>query len=70
MRNPPQSTILNRLEISAFCCNRISGHYATGAMVSRCRREPWLSDPGKTQAVDHRTGDARSPVAFTMRGTQ
>ena len=29
MRNRPQSRILNSLEISAFCCNPISGHYAT-----------------------------------------
>ena len=28
MRNLPQSRILNSLEISAFSCNPISGHYA------------------------------------------
>ena len=33
MRNLPQSRILNRLEISAFCCNRISGHYGDGTLL-------------------------------------
>jgi hypothetical protein len=28
MRSRPQTSSPNNLEISAFCCNRISGHYA------------------------------------------
>jgi DNA-directed RNA polymerase subunit N (RpoN/RPB10) len=41
MRNLPQSRILNRLGISAFCCNRISGHYAAS------KKRPDCSSPFK-----------------------
>ena len=39
MRSLPQSRILNRLQLSAFYCNRISGHYAVDQFCKHYHRE-------------------------------
>ena len=51
----PQTSSPNNLEISAFRCNRISGHYGIGGLLFTQRKAQESCIPGKGKAQSSRT---------------